>query len=382
MTTPPSVPGLELSRRFHLEAVRPLLEEAAPGIPYSAALLGSGSEVLGFDTARSLDHEWGPRLQIFLHPRDVARHGAVLSKLLSERLPKRFHGYPTHFAATSEAGIRVMRATDGPVHHGVDITDPGTWFTERLGFDPRQEVALTDWLATPTQRLAEVTAGAVFHDGLGELAPARAKLDWYDHDLWLHLLACQWRRVSQEEAFVGRCGEVGDELGSAVVCARLVRDLMRLCLLMDRRYPPYAKWLGSAFARTPQAPALTPVLTAALAATDRNTREHHLARAYETVATAHNRLGLTEPVDPATRPYHSRPFRVLHAERFAAALLDRITDPVVRGLPPIGAVDQFVDSTDVLGHPESAREATRATTALRRAADRPGGGPSGPTPPV
>ncbi|MFF3629613.1 hypothetical protein [Streptomyces sp. NPDC002164] len=73
---------------------------------------------------------------------------------------------------------------------------------------------------------------------------------------------------------------------------------------------------------------------------------------------------------------------MLHAECFAAALLDRITDPVVRGLPPIGAVDQFVDSTDVLGHPTSAQEAARATTALRRAADRPGGGPSAPTPPV
>lgn len=57
MTTPPFVPGLELSRHFYVEAVRPLLDEAAPGIPHSAARLGSGSEVLGFDTARSADHE-------------------------------------------------------------------------------------------------------------------------------------------------------------------------------------------------------------------------------------------------------------------------------------------------------------------------------------
>ncbi|HWD74857.1 MAG TPA: DUF4037 domain-containing protein, partial [Solirubrobacteraceae bacterium] len=47
----------------------------------------------------------------------------------------------------------------------------------------------------------------------------------------------------------GRCAEAGDELGSAVVTARLARDLMRLCLLMRRRYPPYSKWLGTAFAR-------------------------------------------------------------------------------------------------------------------------------------
>lgn len=60
MTTPSFIPGLELSRRFYLEAVRPLLDEIVPGVTHSAARLGSGSEVLGFDTARSADHEWGP----------------------------------------------------------------------------------------------------------------------------------------------------------------------------------------------------------------------------------------------------------------------------------------------------------------------------------
>ncbi|MFJ3953657.1 DUF4037 domain-containing protein [Streptomyces libani] len=361
MTTSSFIPGLDLSHRFYLEAVRPLLDEAAPGVTHSAARLGSGSEVLGFDTARSADHEWGPRLQIFLRSQDVTRHGARITALLSERLPKTFRGYPTHFAPAGEVGIRVMQTTDGPVHHRVEVTDPAAWFTAQLGFDPRTDITLADWLATPTQLLAEVTAGAVFHDGLGQLAPARANLNWYPHDLWLYLLACQWQRVSQEEAFVGRCGEVGDELGSAVVAARLVRDLMRLCLLMERRYPPYSKWLGSAFARAPQAPALTPVLTAALAATDWHTREHHLARAYEAVAATHNQLGLTDPVDPTTRPFHTRPFQVLHAERFTAALSTRITDPDISSLPTIGAIDQFVDSTDVLSHPELTRAATHAT---------------------
>ncbi|MEU0644818.1 DUF4037 domain-containing protein [Streptomyces umbrinus] len=358
MTKPSFIPGLELSGHFYFEAVRPLLDEVVPGTVHSAARLGSGSEVLGFDTARSADHEWGPRLQLFLYPQDVTRHGATITELLSERLPKTFRGYPTHFAAAGEASIGVMETTDGPVHHRVEVTDLGTWFTQRLGFDPRKDVTLTDWLATPTQLLAEVTGGAVFHDGLGELAPARAALDWYPHDLWLHLLACQWQRISQEEAFVGRCGEVGDELGSAVVAGRLVRDVMRLCLLMDRRYPPYSKWLGSAFARLPWASALTPVLTSALAATDWHIREQHLARAYETIAVMHNQLGLTEPVDSTTRPYHSRPFQVLHAERFTEALMARITDPAIGSLPAIGTADQFIDSTDVLSHPELTRAAT------------------------
>lgn len=66
-------------------------------------------------------------------------------------------------------------------------------------------------------------------------------------------------------------------------------------------------------------------------------------------------LRLTDRVDPATRAYHSSPFQVLRADRFTTALTARITDPTLKDLPPVGAVDQFIDSTDVLSHPERAR---------------------------
>src|SRR5579863_5216771 len=63
---PPFVPGIELARLYHRELVGPLLDRYFPGLAYSAALVGPGSEVLGFDTPRSTDHDWGPRLQVFL----------------------------------------------------------------------------------------------------------------------------------------------------------------------------------------------------------------------------------------------------------------------------------------------------------------------------
>ena len=50
---------------------------------------------------------------------------------------------------------------------------------------------------------------------------------------------------------MARTAEVGDETGSAVTAGRLVRDAMRLALLLDRRSAPYQKWLGTAFAETP-----------------------------------------------------------------------------------------------------------------------------------
>ncbi|PJT50453.1 hypothetical protein CWI85_12105, partial [Streptomyces albidoflavus] len=231
---PDFLPGLELSRLLYEEAVRPLLDEVHPGLRYAAARVGTGSEVLGFDTPRSADHEWGPRLQLFLTPEDAARHTATLHELLRERLPKEVRGWPTHFRpATADGPIGHMTPTDGPVDHRVDLLETDRWLTGQLGPGATaEEPTAADWLAMPQQRLAEVTGGAVFHDGPGALTAARLRLAWYPDQVWRYLLACQWQRVSQEEAFVGRCSEAGDELGSAVTAARLVRDLMRLTFLL------------------------------------------------------------------------------------------------------------------------------------------------------
>ena len=96
---------------------------------------------------------------------------------------------------------------------------------------------------------------------------------------------------------MGRAGLVGDELGSALIGSRLVRDVMRLCFLMERQYAPYAKWFGTAFAQLESAAALTDVLLKAVQKADTwQERDRWLGEAYRVVAGRHNRLGLTEPM--------------------------------------------------------------------------------------
>jgi predicted N-acetyltransferase YhbS len=336
------IPGLRLAREFYTAVVRTLLDREFPEVPYAAALLGPGSEVAGLDSERSTDHDWGPRLQVFLPDEQAAVHAEAITAMLADRLPTSFRGHPVAFPVTREP--------DGDPRHRVEVTGLGAWLAGQLGFDPRREVTLLSWLATPAQRLAEFTGGEVFHDGPGELTGARARLEWYPQDVWLYLLACQWQRIGQEEAFPGRCAEAaGDRLGSVIVTARLARDLMRLCLLMHRRYPPYGKWLGTAFARLPDTTRLGACLDAALSCGDWLTRERHLCDAYEMAAALHNRLGFTPPLDTRTRRFFDRPYRVIGAARFAAALREAITDPQIGRLPLTGAIDQFTDSTDAAG---------------------------------
>jgi hypothetical protein len=338
------MPGLELSRRYWHDVVAPIVDAVLPGTPRAAALIGAGSDVLGFDTERSTDHGWGPRVIVFLN--DEANlskdHRGRLAASIDERLPETFGGYPTRFAGQTGARVR----------HQVLLTTVRAWFTALFGFDPRGEMTDIDWLSAPSQLLRSSVAGAVFEDNAGQLTKARERLRWYPDDVWLYLLACQWRRIDQEEPFVGRTGEVGDDLGSAVVAARLVRDLMRLCFLIEREYAPYSKWLGTAFSRLQCAPALMPLFRGALAATDWKQREAALVPAAEQVARAFNALGVAEALDPAARYFYDRPFLVLESSRFVEACMARTP---LATLGHTGGIDQFVDSTDVLSNPLSAR---------------------------
>jgi hypothetical protein len=329
------VPGVELSRAFYEEVVSGFVDDTS----HSAALVGWGSEILGFDTERSTDHAWGPRLQLFVES-DVA---GVAAKIESG-LPEEFRGWPTRFGWDAV-----------PVTHHVGVATLRSWLQDKLGFDPRGGTAPVDWLTTPQQVLLEVTAGAVFHDGLGELEPLRRSLAWYPDDVWVWLLACQWRRIDQEEPFVGRTAEVGDELGSRILASRLARDAVRLCFLIERRYAPYSKWLGSAFAQLEAAPTLGPLLETAAAATGFEEREEALVRALGELAVRHNALGITDPVDPEIRLFHERPFHVLGSGRFVDACIAAVSDPWLKSLPLVGSVDQFADSTDVLSNGPLAR---------------------------
>jgi hypothetical protein len=329
------ISGIELSRAFYDEVVRVLLAD----VEHAAALIGAGSEVLGFDDVRSTDHDWGPRVMIFL-PDDASDDEiAALDARLQRQLPDAFRSRP----------VRFRLAHDDLLRHRVQLARRADWFRAQAGFDPLEPVRSRHWIAVPTWRLAELTSGAVFHDPAGALARSRAALDWYPDDVWRWALAAQWQRIAQEEAFPGRCAEVGDLLGADILVARLARDLMRLWLLMARTYPPYAKWLGAAFARSPGSAALLAELRAALRADDWRSQERHLGAALVATARRHGELELTSPLEPTLRTYFDRPYRVLGAGRFATALRNSIADPELRNLPLIGVVDQFVDSTDALG---------------------------------
>jgi hypothetical protein len=227
------------------------------------------------------------------------------------------------------------------------------FFRDYMGIDIEKALDTADWLTLPQQKLRSIAAGRVFHDGLG-LEKVKQRFDWYPYDAWLFILASLWQRIGQEEHLTGRAGTMGDEIGSCIIASRIVRDMMRLALLMEKQYPPYAKWLGTAFYHCKCAHRLEPLFEEILKAGNWQEREPYLANAYSILAEMHNALGVTAPLATEVKRFWTRPFTVIYGERFKTAILEQIKDPHITALlrrSPIGSIDIFTDNTDMLADP-------------------------------
>ena len=351
---PQFIPGLELSRHFYHELVGPILNSEFPNLPHAAALIGYGSEVLGYDDETSTDHNWYPMVMLFLREEEVDR-GQEIVKLLGNKLPYEFLGYPVNSEPDpDDPGTSYMKlTTEGPINHNVFCTTVRKFINFYLDYDIDTPLKVADWLTFPSQKLLEITAGGVHHDGFGELTAIRERLSYYPYDVWLYLLAAGWQRIDNLEGLMQRAGTVGDELGSTVIGSGLVRDIMSLCFLIEKQYAPYFKWFGSAFQRLKCASTLSPILRKVLVAQAWQDREEALCDAFRFIARLHNSLDITEALPEEPSNLEKRPYKAIHGGVFAEAILKKITDPDVKSvasLPLIGGIDQWCDNSDLRYH--------------------------------
>lgn len=360
---PEFMPALELNRRFYFECVRPALDHHYPNLENAAALIGYGSEVLGFDTAMSMDHNWYPRVYLFLQEKDKELISPI-REMLSRDLPHEFLGFPVDsIPSPDEPGTRWMESkSEGPVDHMVTSLTLCEFAVDNMAWDISEPLSPVDWLTMPSQVLRTMIAGAVYFDNVGELTLFRETLAWYPRDVWLYLMASIWDRIGQEEHLMPRAGFVGDELGSALIGSRLVRDIMSLCFLMEKQYAPYPKWFGSGFNQLAGAEELSPILLNAQRAETWAEREKALCNAYEILVQKHNTLGITEPMLEQVSNFHGRPFKVIQGEVVAHSIARQITDPEVKRIAAkglIGGVDQWSDNSELRSNLSQWRKGTR-----------------------
>lgn len=342
---PPFIAGLDLNRQFFQQIIKPLMDQHFPGLRYAAGIVGEGSDVLRFDTPLSMDHNWGPHMRIFLGEENFNEYAEKLDYMFRHELPYTFMGFPTNFTkpANKKYLVQQMKSiSSGPVNHLIQFFTVKSFFKHYLGVDPHKRITRQDWLTFPQQALIEVSRGEIYYDTLG-IEKIRKKFHYYPDDIWYYMYYIQWERIKNLEAYVGRSGQVGDELGSAIVASRLAACIMELCFLIEKKYIPYAKWFGTAFTRLKCAPEFTHVLLSVTNSPTWTEREEHLGHAYEILARMHNELKLTRPIATELTDYNGRPFKVIDAWSVSLELEKHLKAPFFKDMKyKIGAIDQFI----------------------------------------
>ncbi|HEY0010342.1 MAG TPA: DUF4037 domain-containing protein [Candidatus Paceibacterota bacterium] len=342
---PKFIPGLELNQGFFFDVVDPLMKEHFPRLQYSAGLVGHGSDVIGFDSKTSVDHDWGPRVHMFFSNLDFVAHKKEVDDMLRKNLPYEYRGFPTHFEEGDRYRKHIPRLKkSGEVNHLFEFWTFQSFFKHYLGFDVHKKPTIRDWLLFPQQALIEITHGNLFRDDLN-LQKIRQEFYYYPDDIWKYMMQSQWARIIDEFQMQARAGEEGDVLGSRVITARAIHNIVFMCFLLERKYVPYAKWRTKTFAeRLESGRKLHPKLMRILNETDWKKRQRMLARCYQALAKMHNNLRIMEPVSTDIIDYYGRGYAVIDAWKIFFGLEGTIRNQKLRNMKyPIGSIDQFID---------------------------------------
>lgn len=350
----PFIKGKDLCRNFFLDCAKSILDEKFPELIYSAGLIGYGSDVLGYDDAVSTDHMWGPRFYLFLRESDLGQKEAVM-QAFAKKLPYIYDGYSVNFSEPdwNDGGVRHPEYIEtGDVHPLIFIEAFSDFLKEQLGTTDLEHLSPLNWLAFSEHRLLSLVSGEFWEDRL-QLKDKLSVIRFYPKEIKNYLIASHWDMIASEQAFMKRCGDCGDEIGSMLVAARISEHLMRLCFLYKDTYAPYSKWFGTAFYHLPVEEKIKSALHGALYGTSLTQREENLVQAQAMVAELHNQSGITSPVSYSVESYFGRDIKVIFADKFSQAVSETLKGTILENLPLIGSFSAVSSWSEFSDNPEN-----------------------------
>ena len=323
------IKGLELNNGYFTDTVKPLIDKNFPNLQYSASLLGYGSDVLGYDNETSMDHNWGPRLQIFIENKALIPE---LDNLFKMELPFRYKGFPTNFSDPAYDGVQRMEFKENrPINHLIQIETPEGYFKSRYSISYLGNFSYNDWLTFTDQNLLEITSGKIFLDGLN-INKLRNELGFYPLDICKLRMAVLWDYVWNKEAFIGRAIEINDFIGLKINASRIINYLIKILFYLENKYIPYSKWFGYAFKELEIFDSINGIIVEALRENDPIKIENYLCEIYEMVIEEHNKHPKLPHIKNKTRNYFNRPYKVIFAENIVQELIESIQDNEVRNV--------------------------------------------------
>ncbi len=219
--------GLELARELYETVFRRVLAEEFPEYEKRIAvgLAGPGSECFGFDDEISRDHDFGPRLCLWIPDEDVWSVGG--------RLQARYRQLTDGLAdispqAEDRSGVIAVSA-----------------FYRRFTGCPGAPEEPLQWLRISDPYLATAVNGEVFRDELGEFTAVRETLlRGYPADVRRKKLAARLYAMGQAGQYnLPRSIAREDTVAVFLALNEFIRASLYAAYILNGRYAPFYKWL-------------------------------------------------------------------------------------------------------------------------------------------
>ena len=208
--------GLELGRELAHQVAQDIELNLPDLAPYMClALVGTGSECLGFDDAISEDHDFTKRCQLFL-PADIYETN-------KERLQSYFKNYA----------------------YGTVQIECISKFYQRYTLYLEGPQCEKEFRRVPQDLLCTATNGEVFLDNFGSFTHIRQRLlAYYPEDIRLRKIAYELNQLAQSGQYnLPRMLQRGDTIAASLALHQFVHHYMLLVHLFNKSYAPFYKWL-------------------------------------------------------------------------------------------------------------------------------------------
>ncbi len=224
--------GLELARQYYQNTIYPAFVNAFPEEIGNMAfgLCGPGSECYGYDDEISRDHDWGPRICVWIPEELFQRRGDEMDRLYREQ-PGSCCGYGPP-----------QRVDRGVRRDGV-ISIP-RFYLQFLGI-VKPPMSVKEWMSLNEEHLSICTNGEVFDDFHGGFTSFRTALqEYYPRDVWLKKIVTRCFMFSQYGQYnLKRSLQRSEKVLTYYNCSMCIREAASLYLLLKKTYRPYDKWI-------------------------------------------------------------------------------------------------------------------------------------------
>ncbi|MBQ4090832.1 MAG: DUF4037 domain-containing protein [Clostridia bacterium] len=223
--------GIEASRKFYTDAVKPMIERDFAQYKHRIAvgLVGHGSECFGFDDSVSTDHDFETSLCLWITREDEQTFGFKLFRAYSK--------LQTQYSAQS----RSEKSIGGSDGRGVMTIEE--FYKRYTGRNGAPET-LEDWLYIPSHYLAEATNGEVFCDELGVFSEVRETIkNGMPEDVRRKKIAsCAFYMAQSGQYNYERCLMHGERGAARLALDEFVKNALEISFLLEGAHMPYYKW--------------------------------------------------------------------------------------------------------------------------------------------